>query len=90
MGPKGVCISSGQSVALRRRYTAAMKNRHLWGAILIAALIGGCGQKGPLVLPDAPKHKKVAPSPRAPAATPSASAPDSPAGTPDSPSGAGK
>jgi predicted small lipoprotein YifL len=28
----------------------------------------GCGQKGPLVLPDAPKHKRVIPSlPPAPA-----------------------
>jgi predicted small lipoprotein YifL len=38
--------------------------------ICIAGLIAGCGQKGPLVHPDAPKHKKVVPAPRSPAADP--------------------
>ncbi|HEX4241123.1 MAG TPA: lipoprotein [Steroidobacteraceae bacterium] len=36
----------------------------------LGAMAAGCGQKGPLVLPDAQKHHKVAPSlrPRPPAA----------------------
>ncbi len=33
----------------------------------LAAMMAGCGQKGPLVLPDTPRHKKVVPAPRAPA-----------------------
>ena len=39
-------------------------------------MIAGCGQKGPLVHPDAPKHKKVVPGPAPPVApAPAAPAP---------------
>jgi predicted small lipoprotein YifL len=40
--------------------------------IALAGLVLACGQKGPLVLPDAPKHKRSAPAKPGPAATPPA------------------
>ncbi|MEP6883547.1 MAG: lipoprotein [Gammaproteobacteria bacterium] len=44
-----------------------MKPARLLITLCVAILIAGCGQKGPLVRPDAPKHKKVILSPgRAP------------------------
>jgi predicted small lipoprotein YifL len=45
-----------------------MTPARLFISVCMACLIAGCGQKGPLVHPDAPKHKKVVPSPRSPAA----------------------
>jgi predicted small lipoprotein YifL len=66
----------------------------LWIPVFAAGMIVGCGQKGPLVLPDAPKHKKVmVPSPRStpsPAPAPGNATPGpTPSGTPatDAPSG---
>jgi predicted small lipoprotein YifL len=50
-----------------------MKVVRLWLPLCCAGMLVGCGQKGPLVLPDAPKHKKVrapaAPAPAKPPAT---------------------
>jgi len=45
-----------------------MNVMRLMAAVCVAAIVVGCGQKGPLVLPDAPKHKKVMAKPH-PAAT---------------------
>jgi predicted small lipoprotein YifL len=61
---------------LRRgtRYTARMKIAPLWLSLCVAGMLVACGQKGPLVHPDAPKHKRVAPSPRTPS-TPATGAP---------------
>ena len=56
-----------------------MKIVSLWIPVCLAALVVGCGQKGPLVLPDAPKHKKTLPGPRTPAPAPPAA--PAPAGT---------
>ena len=55
-----------------------MKISRMWIVLCLAGIVAGCGQKGPLVHPDTPKHKKVAPTPRtAPApSTPAPSAPD--------------
>lgn len=55
----------------------------LWIPVCLAALVVGCGQKGPLVLPDAPKHKKTLPSPRthAPAGTAAPAPTNNPAPT---------
>ena len=45
----------------------------LWVLVWLGAMLAGCGQKGPLVQPDAPKHKKVTRSaPAAPAPAPGA------------------
>jgi predicted small lipoprotein YifL len=45
--------------------------------VALAGLLLACGQKGPLVLPDAPKHKRGAPAQPAPApAAPNTAAPD--------------
>jgi predicted small lipoprotein YifL len=47
--------------------------------VALAGLLLACGQKGPLVLPDAPKHKRGAPAQPAPApapAPPNTAAPD--------------
>ncbi len=52
----------------------------LTGAVL------GCGQKGPLVLPDAQRPRKQIGIPRAPAAKPAPTAPATPA-TPATPAG---
>jgi predicted small lipoprotein YifL len=76
------------------RYTPGMKIARLWVAVCLAGIVVGCGQKGPLVLPDTPKHKKVVPGPRAPASgthspagTPATDAPSSPTESPsDTPS----
>jgi predicted small lipoprotein YifL len=60
-------------------------------ALLLAGMIAACGQKGPLVHPDTPKHKKVVPGPRAPApAAPApAPAPATPAPTAEPPAPSG-
>jgi predicted small lipoprotein YifL len=76
------------------RYTAGMKIARLWVLVCLAGMVVGCGQKGPLVLPDTPKHKKVVPAPRVPASgthspagTPATDAPSSPTESPsDTPS----
>jgi hypothetical protein len=47
----------------RTRYTGGMKIVRLWVPLCLAGLLLGCGQKGPLVQPDTPKHKKVTPGP---------------------------
>jgi predicted small lipoprotein YifL len=61
-----------------------MNTARLWILAILAASVLGCGQKGPLVLPDAQHtHKKVKfPSPKAPSAAPPApaTAPSAPAG----------
>jgi predicted small lipoprotein YifL len=61
-----------------------MNTARLWVLAVLAASVLGCGQKGPLVLPDAQHtHKKVKfPSPKTPSAAPAApaSAPSAPAG----------
>ncbi|GAC1502961.1 MAG: hypothetical protein NVS1B6_09970 [Steroidobacteraceae bacterium] len=54
---------------------------HAWAAICLAGTLVACGQKGPLLLPDSPKHKKVAPRPRPPAA-PAETAPGAPSAPP--------
>jgi len=61
-----------------------MNTASLWILAILAASVLGCGQKGPLVLPDAQHtHKKVKfPSPKTPSAAPAApaTAPSAPAG----------
>jgi predicted small lipoprotein YifL len=56
-----------------------------WILAMLAASVLGCGQKGPLVLPDAQHtHKKVKfPSPKTPSSAPAApaTAPSAPAGS---------
>jgi predicted small lipoprotein YifL len=66
-----------------------MKIVRLWLPLCLAGMLAGCGQKGPLVQPDAPKHKKTTSTPAAAApAQPASGAPRSqgtgpdPAGTP--------
>jgi predicted small lipoprotein YifL len=57
-----------------------MKFVQLLALLLVAGGIFGCGQKGPLVMPDAQKHKRTVPTlPGAPAKPASGSA------TPSSP-----
>jgi predicted small lipoprotein YifL len=53
-----------------------MKKARLWVLAILVASVLGCGQKGPLVLPDAQHtHKKVKfPSPKTPSAAPAAPA----------------
>jgi len=53
-----------------------MNTARLWVLAILAASVLGCGQKGPLVLPDAQHtHKKVKfPSPKTPSAAPAAPA----------------
>lgn len=62
-----------------------MKIVRFWVFACLAGMVIGCGQKGPLVLPDTPKHKKVVPAPRTPApethtsgGTPATDAPGTP------------
>jgi hypothetical protein len=52
-----------------------MKIVRLWLPVCCAGMLVGCGQKGPLVLPDAPKHKKALPPAAPPPATPPAATP---------------
>ena len=67
-----------------------MRTASLTAAVAVACLLAACGQKGPLVLPDAqhPRKKLGVPKPAAatvarPAApAPDASAPDAPAPQP--------
>jgi predicted small lipoprotein YifL len=62
-----------------------MKILCLWVLVGLAATIGGCGQKGPLVLPDAEHpHKKVKfpVSPKSPASAAPAASADHPAAEP--------
>jgi predicted small lipoprotein YifL len=40
-----------------------MKNAHLAVVICLGGILLGCGQKGPLVMPDAQKHKRTVPAP---------------------------
>ncbi len=42
-----------------------MKLLRLCALVCLAGSLLGCGQKGPLLLPDAPKHKRTAPKPPA-------------------------
>jgi predicted small lipoprotein YifL len=60
------------------------------GTIIVAlgGLLLACGQKGPLVLPDAPKHKRTVPplvSPVKPNSGSSVPSPPNPAGAPNPP-----
>jgi predicted small lipoprotein YifL len=59
-----------------------MKRAALLPALVVALATGGCGQKGPLYLPD--KNAKVATAPAASAtpATPAGAQPAAPAPTP--------
>jgi predicted small lipoprotein YifL len=63
-----------------------MNTARLWILAILAASVLGCGQKGPLVLPDAQHtHKKVKfPSPKTPSAAPAAPASAPGAAAPDS------
>ena len=63
-----------------------MNTARLWILAILAASVLGCGQKGPLVLPDAQHtHKKVKfPSPKTPSAAPAAPATAPGAAVPDS------
>jgi predicted small lipoprotein YifL len=63
-----------------------MNTARLWILAILAASVLGCGQKGPLVLPDAQHtHKKVKfPSPKTPSAAPAAPATAPGAAAPDS------
>jgi predicted small lipoprotein YifL len=62
--------------------------------LMLCLVIAGCGQKGPLVLPDKQKHVPVLPKPKTPAAVDgSASAPaaipsSAPASAPNGPASA--
>src|ERR1700676_5450005 len=60
-----------------------MKVVRLWLPLCLAGILLGCGQKGPLVQPDTPKHKKAAPSAPAAAAParPASEAPAPPQGS---------
>jgi len=42
-----------------------MKPARPWVLICVAGVLFGCGQKGPLVMPDAQKHKRSIPAPPA-------------------------
>jgi predicted small lipoprotein YifL len=58
-----------------------MKMAQLIGVVCVAALVA-CGQKGPLVMPDAQKHKRTIPTlPGAPAKPASDNATATPAPT---------
>jgi predicted small lipoprotein YifL len=69
----------------RARYTLLMKIARPWALVFLVGMLTGCGQKGPLVHPDAPKHKKTVPSTPAPAAPAPAAPAPAPAGTPANP-----
>ncbi|HWY94798.1 MAG TPA: lipoprotein [Steroidobacteraceae bacterium] len=63
-----------------------MRIVRLWVPVCLAGLVVACGQKGPLVLPDTPKHKKTVSSPRTPTApVPTAPVPTAPAPTTPAP-----
>jgi biopolymer transport protein ExbB len=66
-----------------------MNTARLWILAILAASVLGCGQKGPLVLPDAQHpHKKVKfPSPKTPSAAPAAPASAPGAAAPTAPGG---
>src|SRR6266403_945629 len=83
-GSSGKGRVKGRGIARKRhsrRYTSRMRNMRLLVAAAVAGTLLGCGQKGPLVLPDAPHpHKKigVGKPPAAPATSaPSGGAPSS-------------
>ena len=61
----------------------SMKVVRLWVPICVAGMMLGCGQKGPLLLPDAHKHKRVIPRPPATPATSAAPATSATTGTPN-------
>src|SRR3984885_9510589 len=63
------------------RYTPGMKIARPWALVFLAGILAGCGQKGPLVHPDAPKHKKAVPSTSAPAPAPTSAPTSTPAPT---------
>ncbi|MGO9945894.1 MAG: LPS translocon maturation chaperone LptM [Steroidobacteraceae bacterium] len=42
-----------------------MKPARPWVLVCLAGVLFGCGQKGPLVMPDAQKHKRSIPAPPA-------------------------
>src|SRR5260370_41903777 len=74
----GLAGGNGSSSARRkrrsRRYTSRMRNTRLLIAAAVAGTLLSCGQKGPLLLPDAQHpHKKIGVG--KPAATPATSAP---------------
>jgi len=93
-GSSGKGRREGRRIARKRhsrRYTSRMRNKRLLVAAAVAGTLLGCGQKGPLVLPDAQHpHKKigVGKPPAAPATSaPSDGAPSSgKAPPPDAPS----
>ncbi|MHB8475095.1 MAG: LPS translocon maturation chaperone LptM [Steroidobacteraceae bacterium] len=62
-----------------------MKIVRLWLLLCLAGILTGCGQKGPLVQPDAPKHKRTT----KPAAAPAQPAPGAPRGQDTGPDPAG-
>jgi predicted small lipoprotein YifL len=66
-----------------------MNTARLWILAILATSVLGCGQKGPLVLPDAQHtHKKVKfPSPKTPSAAPAAPATAPGAAAPSAPAG---
>jgi len=56
----GISFSRHLRAASRRGYTAAMNNTRLSLLSIVAALaLAGCGNKGPLVLPDAPEDAEA-------------------------------
>jgi len=67
-----------------------MRNLLIFGLIFASGLLAACGQKGPLVLPDAQKHKPTTVNPSkpltaAPAAPTAPTAPAAPASTTPTP-----
>jgi predicted small lipoprotein YifL len=65
-----------------RGYTAAMTKRLAFASLLLCVLVG-CGNKGPLVMPDPPAQPAAAPAVADTPATDATSAPATPAsGTP--------
>jgi predicted small lipoprotein YifL len=58
-----------------------MRNIAVLGLICALGLLPGCGQKGPLVLPDAQKHKPVITNPAVPPTGAPATATPPPAAT---------
>ena len=88
MGPTAADRSSGRTVEARAGILDIMKClARLWVIVYLTGALAACGQKGPLVLPDAaPKHKHTVPTlpgaakPPAPANTGPATTPVPPAG----------
>jgi predicted small lipoprotein YifL len=63
MGPRPADRSSGEPPRAPRVYFSAMKSlASACFVVYVAGTLAACGQKGPLVLPDAPKRKHAIPS----------------------------